>query len=160
MRRLNKITTQTCRVYKFYSTSVQSVTSALSYLNCQTKRILIGGFAILLSVIAQGLDVRLAGMVSEAIVKMCRCFHTCRMTRFNNYASDWSLHVTLAVNKMLEISRVGRPSVVNKQKKWVFNTKAGLYFQGSYRLNETKFPDISLIFPWRQSKFPWHNPSF
>ena len=39
------------------------------------------------------------------------------MTRFNNYASDRSLHVTLAVNKTLEISQVGRPSVVNKQKK-------------------------------------------
>ena len=39
------ITTQTCRVYKYF-TSVQSVTSALSVfqrlLNCQTKRILIG----------------------------------------------------------------------------------------------------------------------
>ena len=95
MRRLNKtmtITTQTCRVYKFYSTSVQSVTSALSVLqrllNCQIKRILIGRFALLLSVVARGLDVRLAGMVSKAVVKMCRCFHTCWMTRFNNYASD------------------------------------------------------------------------
>ena len=39
------------------------------------------------------------------------------MTRFYNYASDWSLHVTLAVNKTLEISQVGRPSVVNKQNK-------------------------------------------
>ena len=39
------------------------------------------------------------------------------MTRFNNYASDRRLHVTLAVNKTLEISQVGRPSVVNKQKK-------------------------------------------
>ena len=39
--------------------------------------------------IAQGLDVRLARMVSVAVVKMCRCFHTCWMTRFNNnYASD------------------------------------------------------------------------
>ena len=122
MRRLNKtIMTQTCRVYKFYSTSMQSVTSALSvikrFLNCQTKRILIGGFALLLSVIAQGLDVRLAGMVSKAVVKMCRCFYTCWMTRFNNYASDRSLHVTLAFNKTLEISQVGRPSAVNKQKK-------------------------------------------
>ena len=33
------------------------------------------------------------------------------MTRFYNYASDWSLHVTLAVNKTLEISQVGRASV-------------------------------------------------
>ena len=69
------ITTQTCRVYKFYSTSVQSVTSVLSvfqrFLNCQTKLILIGRFALLLSVFAQGLDVRLAGMVSKAVVKMC-----------------------------------------------------------------------------------------
>ena len=59
---------------------MQNVTSALSvfqrFLNCQTKRILIGGFALLLSVIAQGLDVRLAEMVSKAVVKMCRCFHT------------------------------------------------------------------------------------
>ena len=47
---------------------MQSVTSALSFLNCQTKRILIGGFALLLSVVAQGLDVRLAGMVSKAVV--------------------------------------------------------------------------------------------
>ena len=47
------------------------------------------------------------------------------MTRLNNYASDWSLHMTLAVNKTLEISQVGRPSVVNKQNKWVSNTKAG-----------------------------------
>ena len=94
------ITTQTCRVYKFNSTSVQSVTSTLSvfqrFLNCQTKRILIGGFALLLSVIAQGLDVRLAEMVSKAVVKMCRCFYTCWMT------------VALAVNKTLEISQVGR----------------------------------------------------
>ena len=29
--------------------------------------------------------------------------------------------------------------------------------QGSYRLDITKFPDISLTFPWRQSKVPWHN---
>ena len=65
------ITTQTCRVYKFYSTSVQSVTSALSvfqrFLNCQTKRILIGRFTLLLSVIAQGFDVPLVGMVSRAV---------------------------------------------------------------------------------------------
>ena len=47
------------------------------------------------------------------------------MTRFYNYPSDWSLLVTLAVNKTLEISQVGRPSVVNKQNKWVSNTKAG-----------------------------------
>ena len=47
------------------------------------------------------------------------------MTRFYNYASDWSLHMTLAVNKTLEISQVGRPSVVNKQNKWVSITKAG-----------------------------------
>ena len=33
--------------------------------------------------------------------------------------------MTLAVNKTLEISQVGRPSVVNKQKKCVSNTKAG-----------------------------------
>ena len=87
------------------------------FLNCQTKRILIGGFALLLSVIAQGMNVCLAGMVSKAVVKMCRCFNTCWMTRFNNYASDRSLHATLAVNKTIEISQVGRPSVVNKQKK-------------------------------------------
>ena len=83
---------------------MQSVTSALSafqrFLNCQTKRILIGDFALLHSVIAQGLDVRLAGMVSKAVVKMCQCFYTCWMTRFDNYASDRSLHVTLAVNKL------------------------------------------------------------
>ena len=69
MRRLNK--TINYDVYKFYSTSVHSVTSALSvyqrFLNCQTKQILIGRFALLLSVIAQGLDVRLAGMVSRAV---------------------------------------------------------------------------------------------
>ena len=102
---------------------MQSVTLAFSvfqtFLNCQTKRILIGRFALLLSVIAQGLDVRLAGMVSKAVDKMCQCFHTCWMTCFNvdNYASDQSLHVTLAVNKTLEISQVGRPCVVSKQKK-------------------------------------------
>ena len=33
--------------------------------------------------------------------------------------------MTLAVNKTLEISQVGRPSVGNKQKKCVSNTKAG-----------------------------------
>ena len=81
----------------------QSVTSTLSeiqrFLNCQTKRTLIGGFALLLSVIAQGMNVRLAGMVSKAVVKMCRCFNTYWMTRFNNYASERSLHATLAVNK-------------------------------------------------------------
>ena len=33
--------------------------------------------------------------------------------------------MTLAVNKTLEISQVGRPSVVNKQNKRVFNMKAG-----------------------------------
>ena len=52
---------------------MQSVTSALfvfqRFLNCQTKWILIGGFALLLSVIAQGLDVRLAGKVSKAVNK-------------------------------------------------------------------------------------------
>ena len=84
---------------------------------CQTKRILIGGFALLRSVIAQGLDVRLAGMVSKAVVKMCRCFSHLLDDTFDSYASDRSLHVTLAVNKTLEISQVGRPSVVNKQKK-------------------------------------------
>ena len=69
--------------------------------------------------IAQGWDVRLAGMVSKAVVKMCRCFHTCSMTRFNNYASDSSLHVTLAVNKTLEISQVGRPSVsINRRNEF------------------------------------------
>ena len=66
--------------------------SALSvfqrFFNFQTKWILIGRFALLLSVIAQGLDARIAGMVSKAVVKMCRCFHTCWMTRFNNYASN------------------------------------------------------------------------
>ena len=66
---------------------------------------------------AQGLDVRLTRMVSKAVVKMCRCFRTCWMTHVNNYASDCSLHVTLAVNKTLEISQVGRPSVVNKQNQ-------------------------------------------
>ena len=98
---------------------MQSVTSALSvfqrFLNCQIKRILIGRFALLLSVIAQGLDVRLAGMVSKAVVKMCQCFHICWMTRF--YKLIIMRHVTLAVNKTLEISQVGRPRVVNKQKK-------------------------------------------
>ena len=75
MRKLNKtITTQTCRVYKFYSTSLQGVTLALSIFQSQTKRILIGRFALLLSVIAQGLDVSLVGMVSKAVVKMCQCF--------------------------------------------------------------------------------------
>ena len=51
---------------------------------------------------------------------LSRCvdvLYTCWMTRFNNYASDRSLHVTLAVNKTLKISQVGRPSAVNKQKK-------------------------------------------
>ena len=38
-------------------------------------------------------------------------------TPFNNYASDRNLGVALAVNKTLEISQVGRPCVVNKQKK-------------------------------------------
>ena len=33
--------------------------------------------------------------------------------------------MTLAVNKTLEISQVGRPSVVNKQNMRVSNTKAG-----------------------------------
>ena len=61
------------------------------FLNCQPKRILIGRFALLLSVVAQGLDVRLAGMVSKAVVKMCRCFHTCWMTRLNNYAQGFFL---------------------------------------------------------------------
>ena len=27
--------------------------------------------------------------------------------------------------------------------------------QGSYRRDITKFPDISLTFPWRVFKFPW-----
>ena len=76
MRGFNKITTQTCRVYKFYSVFQR-------FLIGQTKRMMIGRFALLLSVIAQGLDARLAGMVSKAVVKMCRCFHTCLMTRFN-----------------------------------------------------------------------------
>ena len=75
--------------------------------------------------IAQGLVVRLLRMVSKAVVKMCRCFHTCWMARFDNYAFDQSLHVTLAVNKTLEIIQVGRPSVVNKQNKCVSNMKAG-----------------------------------
>ena len=75
--------------------------------------------------IAHGLDVLLLRMVSKAVVKMCRCFHTCWMARFDNYALDRSLHVTLAVNKTLEISQVGRPSVVNKQNKHVSNMKAG-----------------------------------
>ena len=95
---------------------MQSVTSAL-----QIKRIVIGLLAV------QGLDVRLAGMVSKAVVKMCRCKISRLLddTLIYNYPSDWSLHVTLAVNKTLEISQVGRPSVVNKQNKWVSNTKAG-----------------------------------
>ena len=54
----------------------------------QNGYILIGGFTLLLSVIAQGFEVRLAGMISKASVKMCRCFHTCWMTRFNNYVPD------------------------------------------------------------------------
>ena len=33
--------------------------------------------------------------------------------------------MTLAVNKTLEISQVGRPSVVNKQNERVSNMKAG-----------------------------------
>ena len=70
---------------------MQSVTLALSvfqrFLNCQTKRILIGDFALLLSVIAQGLDVRFAGIASKAVVKMFDVY-TCWMTRFNNNASD------------------------------------------------------------------------
>ena len=74
---------QACRVYKFYSTSVQSVTSALSifrrFLNCQRKRILIGRFALLLSVIAQGLDVRLAGTVSSP-AKFCSTNWRCSRT--------------------------------------------------------------------------------
>ena len=65
------------------------------------------------------------GMVSKAVVKRCLCFHTCWMAQFNNYASDWGLQVALAVNKTLKISQVGRPSVVNKQNKWVSITKAG-----------------------------------
>ena len=94
---------------------MQSVTSAL-----QTKRV--GRFALLLrdwtSVSREWFLRPLSWCVD---VK----FHTCWMTRLNNYASDWSLHVTLAVNKTLEISQVGRPSVVNKQNKWVSNTKSG-----------------------------------
>ena len=123
MHRLNKtITMQTCRVYKglFFLKRAKCHVGTFvfqRFLNCQTKWILIGRFALLLSVIAQGLDVRLAGMVSKAVVKTCQCFHTCWMTRFKNYTSDLSLHVTLAVNKTLEISQVGRPSVANKQKK-------------------------------------------
>ena len=46
------------------------------------------------------------------------------MARFDNYTFDRSLHVTLAVNKTLEISQVRRPSVVNKQSKPVSNMKA------------------------------------
>ena len=70
-------------------------------------------------------DLEQQGMVSKALVKVCRCFHTCWLTRFYNYASGWSLHVTLAVNKTLEISQVGHPSVANKQNNWVSNKKAG-----------------------------------
>ena len=58
---------------------MQNVTLALSvfqrFLNCQTKQILIGCFALLLSVIAQGLGVRLAGMVSKAVVKIAMFSH-------------------------------------------------------------------------------------
>ena len=109
------ITTQTCRVYKSYFTSVQSVTSAL-----QTKRIVIG-----LLLLRDWTSVSREWFLRP----LSRCvdvkFHTCWMTRLNNYASDWSLHVTLAVNKTLEFSQVGGPSVVNKQNKWISNTKAG-----------------------------------
>ena len=67
--------------------------------------------------IAQGLDVCLVKMVSKAVVKICPYFHTCWTTHVYNYASDCSLHMTLAVNKSLETSQVGRSGVVNKQNK-------------------------------------------
>ena len=31
--------------------------------------------------------------------------------------------------------------------------------QGSYRREKTKFPDISLTFPWHKFKFPWRKRS-
>ena len=65
----------------------------------------------------KGLDVCLVKIVSKAVVKICRCFRPFLTTRVNNYASNCSLNMTLAVNKSLETSQVGRPSVVNKQNK-------------------------------------------
>ena len=116
---------QTCRVYKFYSTSVQSVTSVLSvfqrFLNCQAKRILIWRFRFI------ALD--WMSVSREWFLRpMSRCVDVFTPVGWHTliiYAPDWSLHVALAVNKTLEISQVGRPSVVNNQKKWVSNTKAG-----------------------------------
>ena len=96
---------------------MQSITSALSVFSKISQLSNIMGTDWLFCFIAQGLDVRLARMVPKAVVKMCRCFHTCWMTGDNNYASNCSLHVTLAVNKTLKISQVGRPSVVSKQNK-------------------------------------------
>ena len=58
------------------------------------------GYWLAVSLYCSQLLLRIAGMVSKAVFKMCWCFHTCWMTRFNNYVSDWSLHVTLAVNKL------------------------------------------------------------
>ena len=90
---------------------MQSVTSALSvfqrFLNCQTKRILIGRFDLLLSVIAQGLDVRLAGKVSKAVVKI---------GAFRNPQSD----VILAHAHIGGRQRIGQPH-------WIC-VKCGLVF--------------------------------
>ena len=77
-------------------------------------------------------------------------FHTCWMTRLNNYASDGSLQVTLAVNKTLEISQVGRPSVVNKQNKRVSNTKAG---HKSHNLVNVGGEDVSISIFGRTKEF-------
>ena len=87
MRRLNKTINYDAVEFITFIPHACKVSRQHFLYYCQTKRILIGGFALLLSVFAQGLDVRLAGMVSKAVVKMCRCFYTCWMTCFNNYAS-------------------------------------------------------------------------
>ena len=54
---------------------MQSVTSTLSLFQ-RTKRILIGCFALLLmDWMSVSRDLEQRGMVSKAIVKMCRCYH-------------------------------------------------------------------------------------
>ena len=70
MRRLNKtITTQTCRVYKFYSTACKvSHRHFLYFKDFSTVKVTDTDWPF--RFIAQGLDVCLAGMVSKAVVKM------------------------------------------------------------------------------------------
>ena len=75
------------------------------------------------------------------------------MTRLYNYASDWSLHVTLAVNKTLEIIQVGRPSVVNKQNKWVSNTKAGHKSRNLVNVGGFSSADRTSRYPFSQYVF-------